>query len=129
MRAQRSSRCYQEYKIVEDRRLPNKIVPLVAGSAYPRLPRQSSAEFMVSVAECRPLWSCAGPSASQLSKLRHLSALSGARRGIAPNARPQQVEIDEGIGLTPQFVRNHWRLSSQARHDGNPNAPSLERFH
>ena len=49
-------------------------------------------------------------------------------RGIASNLETQFPEIDEDVCLSPQLVRNHWRLTGDARQDGDTYATTLHRL-
>ena len=47
---------------------------------------------------------------------------------IAPYLRLQFDNIEEDVGLTAEFVRDHRRLRRDRRYDGHPHAAALHRF-
>ena len=71
----------------------------------------------------------AGNTGSGLTKLQHLAALHRTYRWITADRCPQRIEIDEGIGLPPQFVSHQWWPSHHARHYCNADASALYRFY
>ena len=61
--------------------------------------------------------------------LRSAALEAGKRSNIPADVRSEFRQLNEAVGLTPKVIRNHRRMDSYRRDNGDPDTVTLNRLH